>query len=378
MFAALTEELDQLPAELRALLAKHNFNQERFLSLAQRVGSSEAEQNQLTGKLTPPKAEELIRLPDPDSDEGRRLIALGSEALSQGRCALVVLAGGMATRMGGVVKSLVEVFPGQTFLDLRLREMDAIAQRYGQRAPFWLMTSDATDEAIGQALGDGLDGETVATFVQELSLRLTPEGRLFRDEKGKPSVHAQGHGDLPDALRSSGLLARFIQRGGRYLTLSNIDNLGATLDPLLIGVHIDRGRPLTCELVENLGSDKGGVPVSVDGASPIIVEDFRLPQDFDRSSVPVFNSNTFHADAQALEELNLAWTFFLVKKRVGDATAIQFERLIQELTAHMPTTYVQVPRTGAKSRFLPVKDFSELEQRRATIRAVVQDRGIVT
>ncbi len=38
-------------------------------------------------------------------------------ALAEGRLAFVVLAGGMATRMGGVVKALVEPLPGRTFLD---------------------------------------------------------------------------------------------------------------------------------------------------------------------------------------------------------------------------------------------------------------------
>ena len=32
------------------------------------------------------------------------------------------MAGGMATRMGSVVKALVEALPGRTFLDLRLAE----------------------------------------------------------------------------------------------------------------------------------------------------------------------------------------------------------------------------------------------------------------
>ena len=49
----------------------------------------------------------------------------------RGEVGLVVLAGGMATRMGGVVKALVEAVDGLTFLDIRLREMDAVERRYG-------------------------------------------------------------------------------------------------------------------------------------------------------------------------------------------------------------------------------------------------------
>ena len=45
----------------------------------------------------------------------------------------------------------------------------------------------------------------LTTFEQNVSLRLTPEGALFLDEHGQPSVYSTGHGDLPDALRRSGL-----------------------------------------------------------------------------------------------------------------------------------------------------------------------------
>jgi UTP--glucose-1-phosphate uridylyltransferase len=43
----------------------------------------------------------------------------------------------------------------------------------------------------------------------------------------------------------------------------------------------------------------------------------------------------------------------------------------------MPSVYVRVPRDGAASRFLPVKDHDELARRRDEIRAVVNARGMV-
>ena len=43
----------------------------------------------------------------------------------------------------------------------------------------------------------------------------------------------------------------------------------------------------------------------------------------------------------------------------------------------MPSAYARVPRDGAASRFLPVKDFDELAKRRDDIRAVAASRGMV-
>jgi UTP--glucose-1-phosphate uridylyltransferase len=57
--------------------------------------------------------------------------------------------------------------------------------------------------------------------------------------------------------------------------------------------------------------------------------------------------------------------------------AVQFERLLQELTSAMPAAYVKVPREGAASRFLPVKDHEELAKRAADIRAVAAARGMI-
>ena len=63
------------------------------------------------------------------------------------------------------------------------------------------MTSYATDDPIREALGGTLDGRRVDAFTQGVSLRLTPDGHLFRTADGAPSLHATGHGDLPDSIR---------------------------------------------------------------------------------------------------------------------------------------------------------------------------------
>ena len=158
--------------------------------------------------------------------------------------------------------------------------------------------------------------------------------------------------------------------------VANIDNLGATLDPLVVGWHLERGSEVTCEVVEKIGADRGGIPVSLDGR-PVVLEEFRLPAGFDASSVRVFNSNTFHFDAKALDALDFPWTYFVVEKSVGDRKAIQLERLVGEVTSHLETRFLKVPRTGTGARFLPVKDRAELEQREGEIREVLRARGVI-
>ncbi len=360
-----------------AELSAHGFSPEAFIARAAAHLSGRTT-SQVTGQVAPPLAEDIAELPQGEA-ERRALIELGQRVLEDGACALVVLAGGMATRMGGVVKALVQAVDEQRFLDLRLREIAAL----GPRCPLWLMTSEATEEPLHRALQEEpartLSAKlSVSSFRQDLSLRFSSSGALLRDAAGQLMSHAPGHGDLPDALARSGLLTRFMARGGRLVLITNVDNLGACLDPLLIGWHLSHGAAVSCEVVDKQGTDRGGVPVRLDGR-PVILEELRLPASFDPSQVSVFNTNTFWVNAEALAALPQSehrFSYFAVEKRDGERRFLQLERLLGEITSFLPTRFVRVPRVGDAARFLPVKDHDELMARRAAIRQVLAARRI--
>jgi UTP--glucose-1-phosphate uridylyltransferase len=372
----LASELERLPAETRDLLAQHRFDVGRFLSLASRVAGGALPDNRVKGEVLPPAEEDLMRLPGRGTPEWVKFERLGREALRAGTVALVVLAGGMATRMGGVVKALVEALPRRTFLDLRLAEQDAVERRTGARHPLWLMTSHATDATIRTALAGRPEARATRTFPQRLSLRLTPEGGLYRDGAGRPSVYAPGHGDVLDALRDSGLLADFVRSGGRTVAITNLDNLGGTLDEAILGFHLSSSAPLTSEVVDRSDADRGGLVVRHRGR-PTVLEELRLPPGFDVTLAPVFNVNTFYFDAAALSDLHPDWTYFAVKKKIDGTEVVQFERILNEIVDWLPTRFLHVARSGEGARFLPVKDHAELLAHRATIEAVVRTRGIL-
>ncbi len=375
----LEHQLAALSPQLLARLRARGFDPERLRAWARDLGTGTEARNRLSGTVEPPAPGDVVDAPVAGTPEHARLEALGLEALQRGEVALCLLAGGMATRMGGVVKSLVEALPGRTFLDLRLAENAHLERISGHKVPLWLMTSEATEAPIRAALGDRLDDDYLATFEQFVSPRLTNSpgnAEIFLGEDGHPSVHATGHGDLPDALCRCGLLDKFLARGGKIVVIANIDNLGATVDPAIVGFHLDHSGPLTVELVDKVGSDRGGGPVRWNG-KPIITEEFRLPTGFDPTKVPVFNTNTFLVSAPALQTLEMEWTYVEVEKKIGEHKAIQFERLLGEITAGLPSRFLRVPREGTASRFLPVKDVAELERRRPEIEAIARARGML-
>jgi len=279
--------------------------------------------------------------------------------------AAVVLAGGMATRFGSQVKALAPVLDGRklTFLDLKLADLT----RFG--VEITLMTSFATHDALAEAV----EGSGVQLAPQLVSLRLGADGSLFIGNDGAPSPHAPGHGDLADALELSGALERYRRNGVRSLFVCNVDNVGATLDPALVGLHRSLGGSVTAELVSKRPGDAGGLPVRRADGSLAIAEAFRVPEGFPHEQFPLFNTNTLWMDVAALEAPG-SYTWSVARKSVDEREAIQLERLIGELTWWQASRYVHVPRDGAASRFVPVKDTDDLEAAQEQIAAICRER----
>jgi UTP--glucose-1-phosphate uridylyltransferase len=322
------------------ILERYGFDERQFEELRARVASGELsrESNIVRGELEPLRDDELAHLPEEAEPDFAGV-------------AVAVLNGGMATRFGGEVKGLVEAIDGVSFLDWKLRDAELAG------VPVVLMNSFATDEETRAHLADRRD---VFVFSQSVSLRLEPDGGVFPG----PSPYSPGHGDFAvlapvEELRAAGI---------RTLMLSNVDNLGARVDPRVLAAHRAAGNPLTVEVAPAEG-DPGGAPARVNGR-PQVVEGFRFPSDFDPHALPVFNTNSFVIELEALEQLP-PLTWFYVEKEVEGRKAVQLERLVNELSAFLPTTYLSVPRHGPRSRFVPVKTPEDLELSRPLLRELL-------
>jgi UTP--glucose-1-phosphate uridylyltransferase len=357
----------EVDSETREVLERFGFDAVRFTQLRERVrtGSLSLAGNVVAGSLEPPAAADLVPLPERGEDADAR--AAGIEALRGGRVATVVLNGGMATRFGGVVKGTVEVLDGRSFLELKLASTAEVAAALGASIPVAVMNSFATDASTREFVKEKrLPAPDF--FSQFVSLRLKRDGELFRGGDGRPSLYAPGHGDFLPAFRRSGALELLRGRGVRHVMVSNVDNLGARIDPVVVGTHILGGRPVTAEVAEK-GGELGGAPVRVDG-QPLLLEGPRFPPDFDQDRIPVFNVNTLTLDVDALErDYELTWLY--VEKSVDGRTAVQLERVFHEITAFVPTTFLVVPRGGSRGRFFPVKTPEDLEATRAALRELL-------
>jgi UTP--glucose-1-phosphate uridylyltransferase len=367
--------LDDVDEDARKTLETYGFDEARFEERRAKVrdGTLSPDSNVVTGRVEPPRPEDVVTLPDAADARYAEARETGLAALRAGAVASVVLNGGMATRFGGVVKGIVEAVDGRSFLELKLAQANEMAEKLGVAVPAAVMTSFATDAPTKEFL-DGRGIPRPLFFTQNVALRLQRDGELFRTPDGRVSLYAPGHGDLLEAIRSSGTLDALRSRGVRHVMVSNVDNLPARLDPVVIGMHVGEGRPMTAEVAANTG-EPGGAPARVDGRL-MLLESMRFPPDFDQSTLPVTNVNTVTFDLDALDrDFDLTWLY--VEKKVEGETAVQLEHLFHEASAFLPTTYLEVPVTGPDSRFLPIKTPDDLtraqEQLHALLRRPVLD-----
>ncbi|MCA9520632.1 MAG: UTP--glucose-1-phosphate uridylyltransferase [Myxococcales bacterium] len=367
---------EELSREERDFLTKFEFDRARFERLRADYldGKLDPARFGVVGTVSVPTHDAFVQIPPIDAREYEELRAIGEAALFAGEVGVIVLNGGMATRFGGQVKGAVEVLEGHSFLALKLA---SVANRpWGQQVPVYLMNSFATDVATREHLAAQpslpLMAANLQCFVQDIAPRLWPNGMLYRDVRGHLSYYGTGHGDLAEAFRRSHL-SPFLDRGGRYLLMSNVDNLLADVDPVLLGMHIRGGCQITVEIADKYAGDVGGTPALVDGQLQI-VETFRFPDYLDHTAIPYHNTNTLWFSVEALAD-DYSLHFYAVEKEVDGTIVVQFERLVGELTAHVPTQCVLVPREGVESRFLPVKKPHELDAARSFFSRVLRLRN---
>lgn len=361
----MSDPLGELTADERSFLDGLGFDAATFRALVDGHVAGTLPSNRVDGAVSPPPP--IPAVTPPGSWQGDALVDAGRMALHGGNVGLLLLNGGMATRFGGRVKGIVDALPGRSFLALQAERMVRLQEVTGQPLPLVLMNSHATDAATREHLADhdgfGLADGSVRMFVQSAAPRIRPDGRLYRAADGAPSWYGPGHGDLLPSLRRSGALKALRDSGVDVVLMANVDNLGASLDPGLLGHFLASGAEMMVEVAPKLAGDVGGAPAQVDGQTRI-VEGFAFPDGFDHDSIPVFNTNTLWFRTDALDrDFPLRW--YCVRKKAGDDEVIQFERLVGQASWMLATEYVTVPR----SRFLPVKSPADLEAVRPALRA---------
>jgi len=197
-----------------------------------------------------PKAEEL------GEGEGTGLL---------GEVAVIKLNGGLGTGMGlQGPKSLLAVREGVNFLDLMVRQTLSLREKSGEKVPLVLMNSFSTSEDTLAHLkryeAQGLAAADEVEMMQNMIPKIAAETLKPVEWPADPDQEwcPPGHGDVYPAMVGSGWLDRLLEGGVKYAFFSNSDNLGAILDPALLGFFAGSGAPFMMEVTRRTAADKKG------------------------------------------------------------------------------------------------------------------------
>jgi UTP--glucose-1-phosphate uridylyltransferase len=293
---------------------------------------------------------------------------------------ILKLNGGLGTSMGMTkAKSLLEVKDGMTFLDVIARQVLVARDRLGARLPLVLMDSFATREDSLAALErvPELASDVPADFVQSKEPKIREDDGQPVEWPDNPALEwaPPGHGDVYPSLAGSGMLDALLERGYRYLFMSNSDNLGAVLDPRILSWIAREEIPFLSEVCDRTEADRKGGHLAVrrSGGGLVLRETAQVPDEdadafSDTTRHTYFNTNNLWVDLRALRSLMesqdgvLGLPMIVNRKTVdpndsGSTPVIQLETAMGAAVGVFEgARALRVPR----ERFAPVKTTSDL------------------
>jgi hypothetical protein len=375
-------EVESATDRLETLLEKHGFDREQHERIRADLKRSliGLAQNRLPASavIEDVRADDVVQA----EELGGRYSQLGEEALAAGKVAVVTLAAGAGSRWtqgAGVVKALHPFCKlagkHRTFLEVHLAKSRRVGRAYQAALPHVIATGYLTHRPIEAHLASRQNYAYRAPVLlspgRAVGLRLVPmvrdlrfaweempqqvldeqaqkvrdslraalmgwarqvgEGADYTDNLSMQCLHPVGHWfEIPNLFRNGTLGDLLAQRPQlRYLMMHNIDTLGASVDPALLGLHLDRGQCMTLEVIPRRIEDRGGGLARVDGRIRL-VEGLAMPREEDEFSLSYYNTLTTWIDIDRLLDV-----FGLKRSDLDDSDKIL--AATRRLAARIPT-----------------------------------------
>jgi len=323
-----------------------------------------------TGLIAERDIQPVDRLPDSERLSAETKLK-GQEVLT--KTLLLKLNGGLGTGMGlDKAKSLLSVKEGLSFLDIIAR------QALSADIPLVLMDSFSTRDDSLSALQayPSFQGKIPLDFLQHKVPKIRQDDFSPANYPDNPELewNPPGHGDIYTALMTSGLLDRLLDEGYRYAFVSNADNLGAVIDPSILGYFAETQMPFLMEVADRTEADrKGGHLACYPDGQLLLRELAQCPPedeaDFqDISRHRYFNTNSLWLNLELLhvilkEKQGILGLPPIFNRKTVDPRDPESTPVVQLETA-MGSAISVIKGAGAirvpRSRFAPVKSTDDL------------------
>lgn len=296
------------------------------------------------------------------------------------KAVMLKLNGGLGTGMGlEKAKSLLVVRDKLSFLDIIIRQNLHLRNKHNCFIPLVLMNSFSTDDDTQEVLKEypDLEGNIPSTFLQNKVPKVLANSLEPAEWPESPDLEwcPPGHGELYLSLVTTGLLDQLLAEGYEYLFVSNADNLGATLDPTILGYMASKGTPFLMEVAARTEADKKGGHIArrrADGQL-LLREIAQCPDDDlddfqDLSRHGYFNTNNIWINLPKLKQI------LIERNNMLQLPMIRNSKSLDPRDSSSPAVYQLETAMGAalevfpgaevlqveRSRFMPVKTCQDL------------------
>lgn len=331
----------------------------------------------------------VSKVEDRSPEDKERWWKKGLKAISEGKLAVVLLAGGQGTRLGSSDPKgcfNIGLPSGKSLFQLQAERILCIQKLAAQSSEspsntvaihWYIMTSPFTDAATRKFFETrryfGLDADQVTFFQQGTLPCVSADGRFIMETPYRVAKAPDGNGGVYAALKSKKLMEDMAARGVKYVDCYGVDNaLVRVADPTFLGYFIDKGVSSAAKVVRKAYPQENvGVFVQRGRGGPLSVVEYsemdatmtteinqstgRLRYCWSNICLHMFTLDFLNQVANSLEKDSV---YHLAEKKIpsihGFTKGLKLEQFIFDAFTYSPSTALfEVMR---EEEFAPVKN----------------------
>ena len=223
-----------------------------------------------------------------DEKKREELEAIGKKVISNGKYAVITMAGGQGTRLGHSGPKgtyCLDTVNGPKYIfEIMVDTLKRAQKEYHITLPWYIMTSRENHQDTISFFEEkkyfGYEKSKVKFFMQgELPL-LDTNGKVILNQEKEIKEAADGNGGIYEAIIRNGILEDLKHSGVEWIFVNGIDNiLSNFVDPLLVGLIIAQNHKIASKSVSKAyPKEKVGVFCKMNG-KPKVIEYIELPEE---------------------------------------------------------------------------------------------------